>query len=331
MKKRKGHGDAGAGIYINGASADAVLLRSPVDYGTTEFDLGLAYDGERLHLNGQLAYSDFDNDDELLVWQNPYNSYGPNVAYPDGTGGLGLAPDNEQTSGRLIGHYLFSSKARLQFDTSYALASQDQNYADYTVNEALLVTVPVPHSDFNGEVATSTGNISLLLNPLPKLSTELFYKLRDRDYDADRDGYLYVRGDGSDQPDSPLTVYNTNHDLTSQTAGLEGQLPTAAAQQTERRIRLRGGGAAQCPRRKNRGGSLHPGLPHPALVELYLQAAPGVRRSRRGHLRVGPGLLRAAGHAVDQCHPRRPALYQPPPAHEVLHGQSRALGEPGPI
>jgi MtrB/PioB family decaheme-associated outer membrane protein len=218
---KEGHGDLGAGIYINGASADAVLLRSPVDYGTTEFDLGLAYDDDRLHLHGQLAYSDFNNDDNLLTWQNPYNSYGADVAYPNGTGGLGLAPDNEQTSGRLIGHYIFSPKARLQFDGSYAVASQDQSYADYTVNQALVVTVPVPRNDLNGEVATSTGNIRLLMNPMPKLSTEVFYKLRDRDYDVDRDGYLYVRGDGSNQPSSPETVYNTAHDLTSQTAGVE--------------------------------------------------------------------------------------------------------------
>ena len=100
-EEKEGHGDIGAGIYIDGSSADAVLLRSPVDYSTTEFDLGLAYDAERLHLNGQLAYSDFDNDDDLLTWQNPYSSYGPRVAYPAGIGGLGLAPDNEQISGRL--------------------------------------------------------------------------------------------------------------------------------------------------------------------------------------------------------------------------------------
>jgi MtrB/PioB family decaheme-associated outer membrane protein len=220
-EEKQGHGDAGAGIYIDGASADAVLLRSPVDYGTTEFDLGLSYDHERLHLNGQLAYSKFDNEDELLTWQNPYSSYGSAVAYPNGSGGLGLAPDNDQTSGRLTGQYLFSSKARLQFDTGYALAAQDQNYANYTVNQALLVTVPVPQNDFNGDVATTTGNVRLLLQPLPRLGTEFFYRLRDRDYDADRNGYLYVRGDGSNQPGQPLTVYNTNHDLTSQTAGLE--------------------------------------------------------------------------------------------------------------
>jgi MtrB/PioB family decaheme-associated outer membrane protein len=220
-EQKEGHGDSGAAIYINGAEADTVLLRSPVDYGTTEADLGLAYDGERLHLNGQLAYSDFNNDDNLLVWQNPYSSYGPNVAYPNGTGGMGLAPDNEQTSGRLTGQYILSDRARLQFDGSYALATQDQNYPQYTVNPNLIVTVPVPVNDFDGKVASSTGNIRLLMNPLPKLDTEVFYKLRDRDYDTDRNGYLYVRGDGSNQPDTLETVYNTNHDLTSQTAGVE--------------------------------------------------------------------------------------------------------------
>lgn len=220
-EEKEGYGDTGAAIYIDGAGADAVLLRSPIDYATTEFDLGLAYDGERLHLNGQLAYSKFENDDKLLVWQNPYNAFGTDVMYSNGTGGMGLAPDNDQTSGRLSGHYLFSAKARLQFDGSYALAAQDQSYAQYTVNDALLVTVPVPASDLNGEVGTSTANVRLLLSPVSKLNAELFYKLRDRDYNTDRNGYLYVRGDGSNQPGTTQTVYNTNHDLTSQTAGFE--------------------------------------------------------------------------------------------------------------
>jgi MtrB/PioB family decaheme-associated outer membrane protein len=218
---KQGHSDVGGAIYTDAAVGDSVLMRSPVDYRTTEFDLGLSYDGDRLHLDGHLGYSDFDNKDDLLTWQNPYSSFGPRVRYPEGDGGLGLAPDNDQASGRLTGHYIFSSKTRLQFDGSYAVASQDQNYADYTVNPALTVTEPVPRNNYDGEVATSTFNTRLLMRPMAKLSAEVFYKLRDRDYDANRDGYLYVRGDGGDQPRSALTVYNTNHDLTSQIAGFE--------------------------------------------------------------------------------------------------------------
>jgi MtrB/PioB family decaheme-associated outer membrane protein len=218
---KEGHGDAGAGIYIDSSSADSVLLRTPVDYGTTEFNVGAAYDDDRLHMNGQLAYSKFDNEHQLLEWQNPYSSYGSDVAYPAGIGGLALAPDNEQSSGRLMGSYLFSPALSLQFDGSYAMATQNQNFAPYTVNPALTVTVPVPLSDLNGEVDTTTGNVKLLWNPAPKLNTEWFYRLRDRDYNNERNGYLYVRGDGSDQPDSPMTVYDTTHDMTTQTAGAE--------------------------------------------------------------------------------------------------------------
>lgn len=220
-EEKEGYGETGAGIYIDGSSADAVLLRSPVNYRTTEFDLGLSYDAERLHLRGQVSYSDFDNKDDALIWQNPYSAFGPSVAYPNGNGGLSVTPDNEHVSGRLTGHYIFSSTTRLQFDSSYAVASQDQSYLPYSANTAATLTTPLPRESFDGEVATTTTNIRLLLRPMPKLSTELFYKLRDRDYDASRDGYLYVRGDAGDQPEAALTVYNSTHDLTTQTAGFE--------------------------------------------------------------------------------------------------------------
>lgn len=220
-EQKEGQDDIGAGIYINGASADAVLLRRPVDYTTTEFDLGLAFDGKRLHLDGELAYSEFDNDENELTWQNPYANYGPDVAYPNGLGGLSLAPDNEQLSGRLVGYYVLSNKARFQFDGSYAVAEQEQDFAAYTANSALAANTPLPASDLDGEVATGTFNGKLLLTPWQGVTAELFYKVRDRDYDVDRNGYLYVRGDGDDQPGAGQTVYNTAHDLTSQTAGVK--------------------------------------------------------------------------------------------------------------
>ncbi len=88
-------------------------------------------------LEGRLFYSDFDNQDDVLIWQNPYSSYGPNVRYPTGIGGLGLAPDNDQVGGRLTGQYIFSPTIRLQVDGSYAVASQDQDFLDYSVNPAV--------------------------------------------------------------------------------------------------------------------------------------------------------------------------------------------------
>jgi MtrB/PioB family decaheme-associated outer membrane protein len=218
---KQGTADVGGAIYVDAASGDSVLLPMPVDYRTTEFDLGLLYSGKQLHLEGRLAYSDFDNKDEQLAWQNPYSSFGPSVAYSSGDGALGLAPDNEQTRARLTGQYILSSTSRIQFDGSYAIATQDQDYLDYTVNPALSITDPLPRNDYDGEVAISTFNGALLLRPVPKLNVKAYYKLRERDYDTPRDGYRYVRGDGGDQPRSALTVYNTAQGYLSRTVGME--------------------------------------------------------------------------------------------------------------
>jgi len=218
---KQGTADVGAAVYVDASSGDSVLLPMPVDYRTTEFDLGLLYSGERLHLEGRLGYSDFDNKEEQLAWQNPYSSFGPNVSYPSGDGALGLAPDNEQTSGRLTGQYILTPDFRFQFDGSYAISSQDQDYLDYTVNPALSITEPLPRNDYDGEVTVSTFNAAMLFRPVPKLNVKAFYKVRERDYDSPRDGYRYVRGDGGDQPRSALTVYNTAQGYLSKTAGME--------------------------------------------------------------------------------------------------------------
>ncbi|MDH4040719.1 MAG: MtrB/PioB family decaheme-associated outer membrane protein [Gammaproteobacteria bacterium] len=220
-EEKQGSNDVGGGIYIDASSADAVLLNHPVDYRTSDFDLGLTYSDSRLTLGGRVFYSEFDNQNDVLTWENPYSSYGSDVSYPAGIGGLGEAPDNDQVGGRVTGQYVFSPTIRLQVDGSYAVASQDQDFLDYSVNPALIVDVPLPRNDYGGDVDSSTFNTKLLLNPMPKLSAELYYKYRDRDYNASRNGYQYIRGDGGNQPGTATTVYNTNHDYTSEVPGVE--------------------------------------------------------------------------------------------------------------
>jgi MtrB/PioB family decaheme-associated outer membrane protein len=219
---KKGTSDTGGAVFSDASAGDSVLLPAEVDYSTTELDLGLLYQGNRLNLDGRLFYSDFNNREELLSWQNPYSNFGPNVRYPAGVAGLGLAPDNERSSGRLSGHYLIAPEARLQFDGSYSVTSQDQDFADYTVNPLLTADVPVPLDNLNGEVATGIANVRLLMRPLAKLNLELRYKGLNKDYDAPREGYQYVPGDGGNQSRPALSVYNTRHDYSTQTFGIEG-------------------------------------------------------------------------------------------------------------
>ncbi|WP_187276433.1 MtrB/PioB family decaheme-associated outer membrane protein [Parahaliea maris] len=220
-EEKQGTGDIGAGIYIDGASADATLLPYPVDYRNQEGELGLRFAGNALQLDAMLQYSGFDNQDSLLSWQNPYSSFSPAVRYPQGYGGLALAPDNEQWSGRLSGTWLLAPTLRLSFDGYHALATQDEALLDYSVNSALNVTQPLPTASLDGEVASSVVNGKLWWRPLSGLEVEGWFRARERDYDVDRNRYLYIRGDGGSQPRDALAVYNTAHDYLSQQIGGE--------------------------------------------------------------------------------------------------------------
>ncbi|PLW81897.1 hypothetical protein CWI75_12370 [Kineobactrum sediminis] len=213
---REGTGDVGAAIYVDAAAGDAVLLPAPIDHRTVDIDTTLAYSGTRLHLQGQLSWSEFDNRDRQLSWQNPFNSYGPDVSYPAGTGAVGLAPDNTHSSARLDGRYRFSRTLQLQFDARLALAEQDQEVLPYSVNPALEVQQGLPRERFDGEVTTGNLRAKLHWQATRKLKLELGYTLRDRDYDAPRDGYRYIPGDGGSQSRPELTVYNSTHDLRTQ-------------------------------------------------------------------------------------------------------------------
>ncbi|TDG12458.1 MtrB/PioB family decaheme-associated outer membrane protein [Seongchinamella unica] len=229
-EEKQGTGDTAGAMYLDASSGDAVLLPRPVDYRTTEFDLGLAYNAGKLNLQARIDYSDFDNKDDILVWENPYRSRSPESA-----GGLGQAPDNEQLRGRITGQYVFTPDARFQFDGSYAVSEQDQDYLEYSVNPAASVSQPLPRTSFDGEAQTGTLNAKLWLRPLRKLDIDLFFRGRERDYDNPRDGYRYIRGDGSRQPEQALAVYNTSHHFISNTSGVEARyrLPKRSRLQLE--------------------------------------------------------------------------------------------------
>lgn len=243
-EEKRGTGDIGGAIYIDAAAGDAVLLPLPVDQESLDVVLGAAYEDGRVFVDSEFSYSGFNNRNELLTWQNPYSAFGDTVAYPRGEGGLGLAPDNDYLSGRVTASWLLSATTRVQMDGSYARASQNQDYAAYSVNPQLNVTELLPRDSFDGEVDTTTLNARLLLRPLPKLDATLSYALRDRNYATPRDGYRYIRGDADAQPEARFSVYNSSHDLTEHTATIEAdyRLPGSsrlgfeyAYQQTERR------------------------------------------------------------------------------------------------
>jgi MtrB/PioB family decaheme-associated outer membrane protein len=218
---KEGTSDFGAAIAPDISSGHAAIVPMDVNYETMEFELGLDYHTSKLQLSGSWFYSSFDNQADLLRWQNPYTVFGPAVAYPEGDGGIAQAPDNDMNRGRLLGSYIFSPTLRFQIDGSYAQTEQDQNYADYTVNPDLIIVEPLPRSNVDATVETSTLDARVFYRPQPKLNIEAWYHGEKKDYDGPRDGYRPVLGDATNQVDSDLTVYNTWHDYTVNKTGIE--------------------------------------------------------------------------------------------------------------
>jgi MtrB/PioB family decaheme-associated outer membrane protein len=213
---------AGA-FYVDGSNGHAAVLQRPVDYTTSELDLSAAFARDALTMEVSYLYSDFDNSDDFLRWQNPYDAeFGLAVDYPLGSGQLALEPDNEMHRLRAVGSYTFTPRLRLSLDGSYGKTTQDQNFLPYTINE--LPQTPLLRNNFDGEVYTSTFNGTLYYRPefLPKLTLKGRYHYEDRDNDSPRDGYLYVRGDAWSPDDDKFTVYNTTHERSVNRGNIEG-------------------------------------------------------------------------------------------------------------
>jgi MtrB/PioB family decaheme-associated outer membrane protein len=225
-EEKEGHRDRGGATGGNISAGDAVIIPGRIDEENLEFELALNYNAGNLALSGSFFYNDFENQSDITQWQNPYSNFGPDVAYPEGFGGLGEAPDNEFYRGRLMGTWIISPTLRLQVDGSYGKTEQDQNYLPFTVNEALLAdAAPLPRDNLDGELETSTFDASLFWNPIRKLRLEGYFHGEERDFDVPRDGYQYVLGDAYAIPDESGRLYNTAHDYHVDTWGIEGSYP----------------------------------------------------------------------------------------------------------
>ena len=227
-EQKNGRKPTGAALYADASNGHAALLPRKVDHTTTELDLSLAFAQQDLALELGYLYSDFNNADSALTWQNPYDMvFDPTTNYPEGFGRLALEPDNRMHRLRAVGSYRFTPRLRLRFDGSFARTTQNSRLLPYTVND--LSAAALPRGDFAGKVDSGTLNASLNYRPkvLPRLTLEASYRLEGRDNRSPRDGYLYVRGDVWAPEDDKFTVYNTTHDRTLQRADFEGtyQLP----------------------------------------------------------------------------------------------------------
>jgi len=127
--------DATGSAIANGTTeivgkTTVALLPEPIDYDTDIVKTTLRYDGDDGQLNLTYHISLFDNNNDSLSWQDPFN---PTTA----SGSMSLAPDNEFHQLSLTGGYSLPYKTRFTGLVSLGRMTQNQDFEPYTNKTSL--------------------------------------------------------------------------------------------------------------------------------------------------------------------------------------------------
>jgi MtrB/PioB family decaheme-associated outer membrane protein len=159
------------------------LLPEPIDYDTDIVNASLHYIADSGQLSLSYQVSLFDNSNNSLTWQDPFN--------PAASGSMSLAPDNEFHQLSLTGGYYLPYKSHLTGLLSVGRMSQNQDYQPYTINPGATASA-LPRSSLDGEVWLTTAQLKLASRPLKKLRLTAELRYHDHDNRTPVDTYNYV-------------------------------------------------------------------------------------------------------------------------------------------
>lgn len=212
-ERKDGEKSTSAAFYIDAANPHAANLAEPVDYSTTEIDLTTEYSGQKLQFALSYHFSNFDNDNSSLSWQNPYAGvFEVAVDYPNGFGTMALPADHKFQQLRARGTLLVTPKIRVQFDGTIGITEHEDSLLPYTSNPALTLHTALPVSSLD-DLDTSTFYLAILTNPISRLALNFKYRYEERDNTMDRYPWIYVRGDSQDQPLAIRAVFNNPQNI----------------------------------------------------------------------------------------------------------------------
>lgn len=194
----------GVTMGLSGGNPRAFLLPEPIDTVTQQANATIAYTTGDLQL--QLAYdlSLFTNNDEILMFSNPYNGLAAHDSDSwwsnGGEGGYSLPPSNQAHKIIATGGYSVTDTMRLSAELALGRMTQDEDFLAYTVNPNLVVTEPLPRDSLDGEINTTLVGLRLTDRPMSKLNWGLSFRYDDRDNKTPVDLFNYIRNDSQDQP-----------------------------------------------------------------------------------------------------------------------------------
>lgn len=189
------------GVFGNsGGNPRATILPEPVDYTTQQFDVSLNYATRKLQVAAAYYLSLFSDQNDALVWSNPYTTisgWAPGTGFPNGRGQLSLPPDNRSHQFSLNAGYNLSDRTRLSASASRGRMTQNDTFLPYTNIPSLAasITQPLPRNSLDGRIDTTVVNLRIASRPWQDFSWNASYRFDDRDNKTPRDEYVYIGGD----------------------------------------------------------------------------------------------------------------------------------------
>ncbi|HEY4644540.1 MAG TPA: MtrB/PioB family outer membrane beta-barrel protein, partial [Bacteroidota bacterium] len=156
-ERRSGTKPLGGNFFFN-----PIEVLEPTDYRTHVAKAGVEYARRGWSVQFGYSASIFDNNVDVLVWDNPFREIDA-IGGPS-RGRIDLYPSNTAHNVNVSGGANLPLSTRLAITASYGWRRQDDQFIPFTINTALdtLSTFPsLPGSSLNGKVNTSLVNLSL--------------------------------------------------------------------------------------------------------------------------------------------------------------------------
>jgi len=158
-----------------------VELPEPIDQTTHDMRVTAELAREQWQLQLSYNLSLFENDVDVLVWDNPLRAT-DSATLGSSRGRLDLAPNNIAHTVGLTGGLNLPMRSRLTGTFSYGLRLQDDNFVPHTINSAISDPgLALPADSLEGEVHTRLLNLQFTSRPLQDISVGVRYRLYDFD------------------------------------------------------------------------------------------------------------------------------------------------------
>jgi MtrB/PioB family decaheme-associated outer membrane protein len=175
------------GVNIGRFSGVSSILPEPLSSTTHQFDVSLAFKGEKGHFSLGYYGSIFKNDINLWTVQNA----GANNAVMNNVALLSGAPDNQMHQLNVSGTYKFSPLTRVVVTGSTARLTQNEAFIAAPAGS----TWVIPVSSADAKVNNTFLQAKLTSRVMSRLNLNASYKYEDRDNKTPIHSYLTTGGD----------------------------------------------------------------------------------------------------------------------------------------